>query len=55
MDAAKYRERSYRFTEGRFADTNALFENPSNVNITIPAGLTVDEEIELILADLDLD
>ena len=43
-----------RITEGRFADTNALFENPTTVNITIPAGLTVEEEIELILADIKI-
>jgi hypothetical protein len=43
-----------RITEGRFADTNALFENPTTVNITIPAGLTVEEEIELIISDLKL-
>jgi adenylylsulfate kinase len=43
-----------RITEGRFADTNALFENPTNVNITIPAGLSVEEEIQLILADIKL-
>lgn len=43
-----------RITEGRFADTNALFENPTTVNITIPAGLTVEEEIELILLDIKI-
>lgn len=43
-----------RITEGRFADTNALFENPTTVNITIPAGLTVEEEIELILSDIKI-
>lgn len=43
-----------RITEGRFADTNAIFEKPTNANITIPSGLTVEEEIELILADLKI-
>ena len=43
-----------RITEGRFADTNALFENPTKVDITIPAGLTVEEEIELILSDIKI-
>ena len=43
-----------RITEGRFEDTNALFENPTTANITIPAGLTVEEEIELILSDIKI-
>lgn len=43
-----------RITEGRFADTNAIFEKPMNANITIPAGLTVEEEIQLILTDLKI-
>ena len=38
-----------RINEGRYKDTNELFENPSNFDVCIEAGLSLDEEINIIL------
>ncbi len=38
-----------RINEGRYKDTNELFENPSNFDVRIEAGLSLDEEINIIL------
>jgi adenylylsulfate kinase len=37
-----------RINKGRFEDTNKLFEKPSQVDVCINVGLTVEEEINLI-------
>jgi adenylylsulfate kinase-like enzyme len=42
-----------RIDKGRFEDTNKLFEKPSQVNVCINAGLTIDEEVELIMKELN--
>lgn len=38
-----------RIESGRFADTNSLFQPPDNPDIVIETGLTIDEEVLLIL------
>lgn len=38
-----------RIDEGIYKDTNQLFENPINFNVCIENGLSVDEEINIIL------
>ncbi len=38
-----------RIQEGRFADTNSLWTEPSHYDLKLDAGLTVDEEIEQVL------
>ena len=42
-----------RIDEGRFEDTNKLFEKPSQVNVCIDAGLTIEEEVKLIMKELN--
>jgi adenylylsulfate kinase len=41
-----------RIQSGRFSDTNSLFQPPDNVNVIIENGLTIQEEISLILSKL---
>lgn len=41
-----------RIESGRFEDTNKVFVPPTNVDLTIPAGLTVKQEVALVLAML---
>lgn len=43
-----------RITEGRYLDTNILWEDPEDFDVRIPFGLTVEEEIDLIFAQTDL-
>lgn len=38
-----------RIKESRFADTNSIFVPPSNADIIIPDGLTLHEELSMIL------
>jgi hypothetical protein len=38
-----------RITAGRFVDTNYLWEEPESYDVRIPAGMTVDEEVQLVL------
>lgn len=42
-----------RIDKGRFEDTNKLFEKPSQVNVCIDAGLTIKEEVKLIMKELN--
>jgi len=41
-----------RIEEGRYADTNALFEPPVVFDIVISPGLTVDQEVKFVLQEL---
>ena len=38
-----------RIKEGRFTDTNKLWQNPKQFDIEILAGLTVDKEVDLVI------
>lgn len=38
-----------RISQGRFEDTNKLFEPPKKVNMVIFNGYTVDEEVQMVL------
>lgn len=38
-----------RIETGRFEDTNMIFTAPDKYDIRIPSGLTIDEEINLVL------
>lgn len=41
-----------RIDSGRFSDTNTLFQQPDNADIIIKNGLTIQEEIDLILSKI---
>lgn len=41
-----------RINEGRFEDTNKLFERPSKYDIIISNGFTIDQEVTSILTKL---
>lgn len=41
-----------RIVEGRFEDTNKLFVPPAKYDVRIEFGLTLDEEVELVLKAL---
>ena len=38
-----------RIKEGRFVDTNKMWENPTNFDVEIPTGMSVSEEAELVI------
>lgn len=38
-----------RIKEGRFVDTNKIWENPTNFDVEIPTGMSVSEEAELVI------
>lgn len=38
-----------RIDESRFSDTNAIFEPPTLFDVVIPFGLTVDQEVKIII------
>lgn len=38
-----------RIEEGRFADTNKMWEDPLEYSVRIEAGLTVEEEVQIVL------
>lgn len=38
-----------RITESRFENTNKIFESPDNANVIIPEGLTIEEEVNLVI------
>ena len=42
-----------RIDESRFKDTNRLFEPPTVFDVVIPSGLTVDQEVNLIMESLN--
>ena len=39
-------------TNSRFDDTNKLFEKPNNINVHITHGLTIEQEINLVINKL---
>ena len=41
-----------RIEEGRFEDTNKLFQKPAMVDVHIKAGLTVEEEVAMVVKAL---
>lgn len=41
-----------RIDESRFADTNQLFEPPTVFDVVIPYGLTIDQEVKLVMESL---
>lgn len=43
-----------RIKEGRFEDTNSLWQAPTRVNIQIEDGLTIEEEVNLIIGSFGL-
>lgn len=42
-----------RIDEGRYADTNKLFEPPTVVDVVVPDGMLVDEEVSMIMHEID--
>lgn len=40
-----------RISEGRFEDTNKLFVRPEVFNVKVEYGMTLDEELELVLQE----
>ncbi len=42
-------------TNSRFDDTNDLFEKPNNINVHVPHGLTIEQEINLVIKNLQND
>jgi adenylylsulfate kinase len=43
-----------RITEGRFEDTNKMWQDPTDVDLEIKIGLTVEEEVQLIIKQFNL-
>lgn len=43
-----------RISQGRFSDTNAMWEDPSNYDINIQQGMTIKEEVDLVIFTLKL-
>ena len=41
-----------RIDESRYKDTNAIFEPPTLFDVVIPFGLTVDQEVKLVMETL---
>lgn len=41
-----------RVKASRYEDTNALFEYPDKVDVVIPFGLTIEEEVDLVMEGL---
>jgi adenylylsulfate kinase len=41
-----------RIEKSRFEDTNKLFEKPNNINVHIEHGLTIQQEINLVIDKL---
>lgn len=41
-----------RIEQSRFEDTNKLFEKPNNINVHIEHGLTIQQEINLVIDKL---
>ena len=42
-----------RIDAGRFEDTNMLFEPPTIVDVVVPAGMLVDEEVSMVMKEID--
>jgi len=43
-----------RITEGRFEDSNKMWQDPTDVDLEIKPGLTVEEEVQLVIKHFDL-
>jgi hypothetical protein len=43
-----------RIQEGRFEDTNRMWQDPTDYDLEIKTGLTVDQEVNLIIEQFDL-
>jgi adenylate kinase family enzyme len=43
-----------RISESRFADTNALWQSPETYDLQIKAGLTIQEEVDLVIKEAKL-
>jgi adenylylsulfate kinase len=43
-----------RIEQGRFEDTNKLWENPTDTDLTIEYGLSVVEEVDLVISKFNL-
>jgi len=43
-----------RIQEGRFEDTNRMWQDPTDYDLEIKTGLTVDQEVNLIIKQFDL-
>ena len=43
-----------RIKEGRFEDTNKMWQDPTDVDLEIKFGLTVEEEVQLVIKQFDL-
>jgi len=43
-----------RITEGRFEDSNKMWQDPTEVDLEIKPGLTVEEEVQLVIKQFDL-
>lgn len=41
-----------RIAEGRFEDTNKLFVPPENYDVRIMAGMSIEDEVALVLSEL---
>ena len=41
-----------RIKEGRFEDTNRMFQKPDKVDVHISAGLTVEQEVDAVVKEL---
>jgi len=42
-----------RIDAGRYADTNKLFEPPTIVDVVVPEGMLVDEEVSMIMHEIE--
>ena len=43
-----------RIKVGRFEDTNKMWQNPENADLTIADGLTIEEEVALVIEQFEL-
>jgi adenylylsulfate kinase len=43
-----------RIKVGRFEDTNKMWENPENADLTIADGMTIEEEVALVIDQFEL-
>jgi glycerol-3-phosphate cytidylyltransferase-like family protein len=43
-----------RIKVGRFEDTNRMWQTPENADLTIPDGMTIEEEVALVIEQFEL-
>lgn len=43
-----------RITKGRFEDSNKMWQDPTEVDLEIKFGLTIEEEVQLVIKQFDL-